>query len=201
MDNPKPSSQRMGKSPPLSFSLSQAAALCGVAVHRLSEWTDCGYVRATGQGDNRRFDRHALRQILALRNATRSGPMPSRSRTGAPEPHAPRTAAPAVPSRRPEEFSVTAFPQSDVRLALQIELYFALNPSAPRTVEGLSASLNADPRQMRRILDSMAGAGVVRALRDGEIVYGPGRARLHGPNVREQRIRATRRTRVPVDGQ
>lgn len=198
MDNPTSPSRRSGNAPPLTFSLSQAAALCGVPIHRLSEWVDFGYVRSSGHGDGRRLDRHALRQILALRNATGAGILPQRL-PSAPSSHRAAPAAPAAPTRRPEEFFVSAFPLNDARLSVQIEVYFALNPDAPRTAEHLAHALHADLRQTRRILDSMTDAGLVRGFREGEIVYGPGRSRLRGPDAREQRIRATRRHRVPAD--
>lgn len=195
-----PPSQQPGKNPPLSFSLVQAAALCGVAVHRLSEWADCGYVRSVGQGDDRRFDRHSLRQILAIRSAVRSADSPGSPASTLEESSSQWTPA-HVPVNRPEEFLAPGFPLNDRRLGLQIEIFFALNPNMPRTAERVAASLHADIRQTRRLLDAMASNGVVCAVEDGEVVYGPGRARLRGPNIREQRIRATRRSRVPSSGQ
>jgi hypothetical protein len=195
VDNPKSHTHRPEPSAPLAFSLNQAAALCGVAVRQLTEWADWGYVRASGAGDNRRFDRHALRQILNLRDSVRQGPpADSNARRSV---RRTRLHGLETSSRRPEEFAVPPFPLNDARLLLHAEVYFALNADASHTADQLAERLSAEPRQMSRILDSMQRIGVVRRLQDGEFSYGPGRSRLHGPNPREQRVRALHRRRVP----
>jgi hypothetical protein len=198
VDDPKSKSWRAGLSAPLAFSLNQAAALCGIPVPQLSEWTDCGYVRAEGAGDERRYGRDALRQILRVRDAMRSDRAPTRGTAHTAVSRRRREPGRTPPeARRPEEFSDSASPMNDVRLTLHAEIYFALNSDAPRTVEHLAAQLGVDARQMERILDSMTTGGVVRVVQDGLLCYGTGRARLRGPSPREQRIRATRRPRIP----
>jgi hypothetical protein len=198
VDNPKSHTHHPEPFAPLTFSLNQAAALCGVAVRQLTEWAHWGYVRSSGAGDDRRFDRHALRQILNLRDSMRAGPAaPPDSATRRSTRRA-QLQGPDAPSRRPEEFAVPPFPMNDARLLLHAEVYFALNGDASHTAGQLAERLSAEPRQMSRILDSMQRIGVVRRLQDGEFAYGPGRSRLHGPNPREQRVRAVPRRRLPA---
>jgi hypothetical protein len=179
---------------PLSFSLNQAAALCGVSAHELWEWTTCGYVRTTGLGEGRRYDREALRQILALRETVRSGHDPG-SRSGAGDSDRPGFYG---DSTRASEFSLPATAMDDTHLTLQTDMYFALNAGAGASAEDLAAHFEVDMEQMSRVLDRMVqGRHLVRIRQGSEIVFRSARTQLHGPSVREQRIRATRRPRVP----
>jgi hypothetical protein len=160
---------------PLSFSLNQAAALCGVSAQDLRDWTARGIVSATGSGDHRRYDRDALRQILALRE---SGQAPGNGRQS--------------------EFSLPATEMDDPHLMMQAEMFFALNPGTEATVASLADQLGVDIDQMQRVLDNMVRLRRVSSLRRGsEVLYQAPRRRWRGPSIREQRVRATRRTRVP----
>lgn len=179
---------------PLSFSLNQAAALCGVSAHDLWEWTTCGYVRTTGMGDGRRYDREALRQILALRETVRSGhDLGNRSETGVCD-----RSGFDWDSTRASEFSLPISAMDDIQLMIQTDLYFALNAGAGASTEDLASHFEVDMEQMTRVLDGMVQARqAVRTRQGSEIIFRSARTQLHGPSVREQRIRATRRSRVP----
>ena len=182
----------------LWFNLNQAAAICGVPVQQLSEWTDCGYIRVKGHGDSRRFDREALREVLALRDAIRGGRFNSaNARRKAGESTSP-VADPET--RRPEEFPTATEPLQDAHLALQAEMYFALNSRKPLSAAQLAERLGVPKERMEEVLAVMASARLVqRVCRGGETLFGPGRASLHGPGPRELRIRARRRSRIATD--
>lgn len=179
--------QPSGDAPALCFSVSQAAALCGVTIHQLAEWTDLGYVHAIGRGERRFYNRESLRQIIALRRSFESNPS-----RGEPD-------AAGEARKRPEEFPAAAGPLSDEALALQIQMFFVMNPAGRQTAAGLAKRLDVEPERV---------AGVLRRLiADGSLMevdtprgpeYAAARLTLHGPRVREQRIRATRRRRKPA---
>lgn len=89
-------------------------------------------------------------------------------------------------------------PLDDNHLSLQIEMFFALNTGAPLSARQMAERFSVDENRMARILEMMLIEGaLVRGRINGEVVYHAGRAQLHGPNPREQRIRASRRTRIP----
>jgi len=181
-----------------------------VPVQQLREWADCGYIRVKGQGERRRFDREALRQILAVRDAIRSGRLEAghgshQGASGASgasgissAQHCVRQDTPEL--RRPEEFSVASHPTEDAQLALQTEMYFALNSGAPQTAAQMARHFSVPEETMEHVLSAMLAARRVMRVRcGGETLYGPCHAYLHGPDPREQRIRATHRTRIPSD--
>lgn len=187
-----------GETAPLSFNLNQAAALCGISVQQLREWTDCGYIRATGHGDQGRYNRDALRQILAVRDAVRTGRLAHRRPRRCQAVPDPVLGDYAPERRRPEEFSVARADTDDDRLALQVELFFALNSGVPQTTVALAHRFDVDPEQMRRVLDGLVHARQTLQVRcNHETLYFWNRAALRGPSPREQRIRAARRRRTP----
>lgn len=209
MDQPfSPEPASGNESVPLSFNLNQAAALCGVSAQQLREWTDCGYIQVSGHGDRQRYNRDALRQILAVRDAILSGRMAARrSNRRASAAHASSSPGRGTPSstsrpeaRRPEEFSVPKSSMDDDHLAVQAELFFSLNAGAPQTAAQLSNRFDVSANRMERVLESMLHTRrVLRVRCNHEILYYAGRTHLHGPNPREQRIRATRRQRIPTE--
>lgn len=177
---------------PLSFSLNQAAALCGVSTHELWEWTTCGYVRTAGSGDHRRYDEEALRQIVALREAIRAATGPA-----AKSPLNPAIGPQDDQGGRADEFSVAAVPMDDAHLTLQTEMFFALNAGVGVSANDLAKRFQTDSEQTLRVLGALVQSRqVMRVHRGSETVFQSSRAQLHGPSVREQRIRATRRPRV-----
>ena len=180
---------------PLSFSLNQAAALCGVSAHKVWEWTTCGFVRTTGMDNSRRYDREALRQILALREAVRSGHEPgSRSETSVFD----RNGFDGDLTRA-SEFSLPITDMDDTQLTIQTDLYFALNAGAGAAAETLANHFEVDTEQMMRVLDGLVqGRNLLRIRQGSEVIFRSARTQLRGPSVREQRILATRRSRVPT---
>jgi hypothetical protein len=167
--------------------VSQAAALCGVTIHQLAEWTDLGYVHAIGRGERRFYNRESLRQIIALRRSFESNP-----RRGEPD-------AAFEARKRPEEFPEFEGVPSDELLALQIQMFFVLNPAAPQTVASLAERFHVGPERACRVIQTLVNDGSVEPVQTPQ---GPGfvaaRLTLQGPRVREQRIRATRRRRKPA---
>lgn len=191
MDKPSPFQPPAGDAPaPLNFNVNQAAALCGITAHQLAEWTDLGYVHAIGQGDRRTYNRDALRQIMAVRRALSSGRPPI----------VPPGAPTDKTARRPEEFSVPDTPLEDQHLALQTQMFFALNPVIPQTLDSLAQRMGVSNDQMVRVLDQMVAEGSLhRRMKGREIQYHVHSVQLQGPRLREQRIRATRRNRLASD--
>jgi DNA-binding transcriptional MerR regulator len=184
---PEPSS---GDAPAsLSFSLHQAAALCGVSAQDVWAWTSHGQVRASGTGDRRRYDRESLRQILAMRDVGHTSHDHQEPSTGS------RSGG---RSSRQDEFSLPAAPMDDAHLMLQTEMFFALNAEAGATAEALTEHFGVGSLQMTRVLDSLVQARhIARAVHGAKVLFHDVRTRLHGPSVREQRVRATRRLRLP----
>lgn len=179
--------QPSGDAPALCFSVSQAAALCGVTIHQLAEWTDLGYVHAIGRGERRFYNRESLRQIIALRRSfelnTRRG-----------EPDAAREAR-----KRPEEFPTGEGVGSDELLALQMQMFFAMNPVGPQTAAGLAKRFGLELERAVRVLRLLVVDGSLEETETTEgLQYYAANLTLQGPRVREQRIRATRRRRIPA---
>jgi hypothetical protein len=142
-----------------------------------------------------RYDRESLRQILALREAVRSehNPAPP-SESGADD----RNGFDGD-STRACEFSLPVSAMDDTHLTIQTDLYFALNAGAAAGAEDLADHFEVDMEQMSCVLDRMVQSRQLVRIRQGSvIVFRSARTQLHGPSVREQRIHATRRPRVPT---
>ena len=163
--------------------------------YELCEWTTCGYVRTTGMDEGRRYDSEALRQILALREAVRSGHDPGpRSETGV----FGRDGFDGD-STRASEFSLPISAMDDSHLTIQTDLYFALNAGWAASAEDMARHFEVDTEQMLRVLDHLVqGRHLIRLRQGSEIIFRSARTQLRGPSVREQRIHATRRSRVPT---
>lgn len=170
----------------MCFSVSQAAALCGVTVHQLAEWTELGYVHAVGKGDRRFYNRESLRQILALRRSFEQS-----ARKGLPD-------AEREARSRPEEFFAPE-QLNDEHLALQVQMFFAMNPSGPQTAAGLARRFGVElDRAVRAVRALVVDGSLQETETPAGLQYHAGRLSLPGPRVREQRIRATRRRRLPA---
>lgn len=160
---------------PLTFDLKQAAALCGVSVGDLREWTSRGIVKAKGNGDHRFYDRESLRQILAVRDSGQG-----------------------ICSGRQSEFSLPSAEMDDAHLMIQTEMYFALNAGAEASINSLSEMFGVESEQMKRAMDAMIRSRQVSCIRHGsDTLYHAPRQQFRGPSIREQRVRATPRQRVP----
>lgn len=176
MDKPTvPEPQFGDPATPLSFSLNQAAALCGVSAQDLREWTLRGIVHTTGHGDHRSYDRDSLRQILAVRDSGR-----------------------AACTGRQTEFSIASADMDDAHLMIQTEMYFALNAEVEVSAASLTETFGVELEQMQRVLDAMLRSRQISSVRRGAnaLYQSPGQ-QLRGPSIREQRVRAVPRRRVP----
>lgn len=191
---PEPSSG--GATTPLSFNLNEAAALCGVSTREVCEWTACGYVCATGQGEHRRYDRDALKQIVALRDAVRAGQLPGERR-------GPATQMGIRDSKSAEDWRSTEFllpstPMDDSHLMLQTEMFFALNAGSGADSASLARYFGVEPERIASVLDTMVQSRhLIRVHQGAETLFRAARTHLHGPSIREQRIRAAKRQRQP----
>lgn len=166
--------------PELNLNIAQTAELCGISVRQLGYWTRQGYVTAQGKGTRRTYGLEAVRQLLAIRKAMRSGLSLRQALRSVAD--APSSSVPPIISPSAARSSATSLSPSDaISLSQSLHSFFVANSKTRDHAGGLAIKLGRFEEDVQVAAEALCAAGILVSMAcAGLMVYRWAGEKPHG---------------------